>query len=106
MRTPDMMMPQRVILEALEGSTATGAVFAPPTDPVRAAVDDQETLVRNSAGAEVVSATTVLLDLENWVSAGSKVTVWPGMPQQRTAKVITSATFQNAFQSIVQLKLE
>jgi len=105
MRIPSRLMSHKVTLQAFTGSTPIGESYADPVK-VRASVEDVNEIVTNSQGQEVVSSTRVFLDLENWVPAGSLVTVWAGMPQERTAKVITAATFQNAYLGNVELRLE
>jgi hypothetical protein len=100
-----MLMPHKVTLEKYAGASPVGDVYADPVT-VRASVEDVNELVTNSDGQEVVSSTRVFIDPENWVPAGSRVTVWVGAPQERTAKVITAATFQNAFLGNVELRLE
>lgn len=104
-RIPDMLMTHHVTLQRFVGSTPVGDTFADPVT-VRASVEDVNELVIDGNGQEVVSSTKVFLDVENWVPAGSLVTVWAGQPQERTAKVITAATFQNNVLANVELRLE
>ena len=60
-----------------------------------AEVIDKQTLVRDSNGAEVVSSSQVSLPLPASVPVGSLVTVWPGLPQQREARVLASSLNPN-----------
>ena len=56
-----------------------------------AEVIDTQTLVRDKDGREVVSSTRVTLPLPQHVPLGSLVTVWPGMPQEREARVLAAS---------------
>lgn len=105
MRIPDMMMPHKVDIQAKTGTTATGTKWAAVVT-VRASIEDNQELVRDQAGNEVVSSTTVFVDPENVVPAGSKVTVWKGLPNQRTAVVLAVAAPSNRYLSHVKLRLE
>lgn len=105
MRIPNALMPHKVTVQPLNGSTPTGAVFGDPVT-VRAYVEDKTELVTTGQSQEVISSATVFLDPENYVGDGSKVTIWLGTPRQRTAKVLTSQFLDNKFLSNVQLLLE
>ena len=56
-----------------------------------AEVIDIQTLVRDKDGREVVSSTRVTLPLPQHVPLGSLVTVWPGIPQEREARVLAAS---------------
>ena len=56
-----------------------------------AEVVDTQTLVRDKDGREVVSSTRVTLPLPQHVPLGSLVTVWPGIPQEREARVLAAS---------------
>ena len=60
-----------------------------------AEVIDIQTLVRDKDGREVVSSTRVTLPLPQHVPLGSLVTVWPGMPQEREARVLAASLNPN-----------
>ena len=60
-----------------------------------AEVVDTQTLVRDKDGREVVSSTRVTLPLPQHVPLGSLVTVWPGMPQEREARVLAASLNPN-----------
>ncbi len=60
-----------------------------------AEVKDTQTLVRDRDGREVVSSTQVTLPLPQHVPLGSLVTVWPGMPQEREARVLAASLNPN-----------
>jgi hypothetical protein len=105
MRIPDMLMPHTVDLQAKTGTTATGTKWAAPVT-VRASIEDTQELIRDLLGNEVVSSTTVFVDPENVIPAGSKVTVWKGLPNQRTALVLAVSSPSNTYLSHCKLKLE
>lgn len=77
------------------GGGGFGPTFGPSRD-LAAEVKDEQTLVRDVDGAEVVSNTQVTLPLPAHVPLGSKVTVWPGTPHEREARVLASALNPNA----------
>jgi len=58
---------------------------------VAAEVIDEQTLVRDADGREVVSSTRVTLALPEHVPLRSLVTVWPGQPYEREARVLSAA---------------
>ena len=60
-----------------------------------AEVIDTQTLVRDKDGREVVSSTRVTLPLPQHVPLGSLVTVWPGTPQEREARVLAASLNPN-----------
>lgn len=95
MRLPAMLLPHTITVRILEGSGPYGDVYADPVTWDRANVEDKRKLVRDKTGAETVSETTVLLDPERIVPAGSLVTVWAGTPREREAKVITSGLIEH-----------
>ena len=73
-----------------------------------AEVIDTQTLVRDKDGREVVSSSRVTVPLPQHVPLGSLVTVWPGMPRERTALVLAVAANENAdlLDSYLVLSLE
>lgn len=66
-----------VTIEPYEGSGAYGDIYGPPVT-VRAVVDASRRLVRNEAGTEVVSETTLYAPLSTVAPAGSRVTLADG----------------------------
>ena len=73
-----------------------------------AEVIDTQTLVRDKDGREVVSSTRVTVPLPQHVPLGSLVTVWPGGPSERTARVLAVAANPNGdpLDAYVVLSLE
>jgi hypothetical protein len=86
---PARFTPHEVTIRALTGSGGMGRTYADPAT-VAAFVKDEVRMVRNSTGAEVVSSSTVTLGFDVQAPPGSLVTVWPGLPGQREAEVISS----------------
>lgn len=62
---------------------------------VTAEVKDEQRLVRNSAGAEVVSSSSVTVPISEHVPVGSLVTVWPGTSREREAEVLAVGANEN-----------
>ncbi|WP_104128231.1 hypothetical protein [Cryobacterium sp. Y57] len=62
---------------------------------VRGEVKDEQRLVRNSAGAEVVSSSSVTVPIGEHVPVGSLVTVWPGTSRERAAEVLAVGVDEN-----------
>ena len=62
---------------------------------VKAEVKDEQRLVRNSAGAEVVSSSSVTVPIAEHVPVGSLVTVWPGTSRAREAEVLAVSADEN-----------
>lgn len=81
------------VRDAQPGGGLGGGFGAPRTLP--AEVLDKQTLVRDASGAEVVSSAQVSLPLPEHVPVGSLVTVWPGLPQAREARVLSAAINPN-----------
>lgn len=86
------LLPHRnlVVIEALQGAGPDGDMFAAAKTLDRAYIEDGVHLVRDRTGAQVTSSTTVYVRLADWAPAGSRVTVWAGMPAERTSTVITA----------------
>lgn len=81
------------IRDALPAGGMGGGFAAART--LAAEVIDTQTLVRDKDGREVVSSTRVTLPLPQHVPLGSLVTVWPGMPQEREARVLAASLSPN-----------
>ena len=79
-----------------------------PGRTVRAEVKDEQQLVRDSGGQEVVSSAQVTVPLDDQVRLGALVTVWPGRPQEREAEVLAVARNENPppLQSFLLLSLK
>lgn len=82
--------PHTVSVRNRTGGGGMGSTYGPPRT-LAAEVIDEQTLVRDSDGREVVSSTRVTLALPEHVPLGSLVTVWPGQPYQREARVLSAA---------------
>ena len=94
------------IRDALPAGGMGGGFAAART--LAAEVIDTQTLVRDKDGREVVSSTRVTVPLPQHVPLGSLVTVWSGMPRERTALVLAVAANENAdlLDSYLVLSLE
>lgn len=69
-----------------------------PTSPRRtlaAEVRDEQRIVRDKDAAEVVSNTNVTVHLNAAVPLESRVTVWAGMPEERSSRVIAVRRDEN-----------
>jgi hypothetical protein len=86
--------PHTVVVRDALGAGGMGDGYGPPRT-VAAEVKDQQTLVRDRDGREVVSSTQVTLSLPEHVPVGSLVTVWAGRPAQREARVLAVAVREN-----------
>ena len=86
--------PHAVTVRDLTGSGGMGATYGPPRT-LAAEVRDEQTMVRDVDGREVVSSTRVTLPLPEHVPLGSLVTVWAGQPYEREAKVLAAAVNAN-----------
>lgn len=62
---------------------------------VHAFVVDEQKVIRNPAGEEVVSNTQVSVDIDETIPVGSLVTVWVGDPSEREAKVEAITTLRH-----------
>lgn len=86
--------PHVVSIRDLSGSGGMGDAYAAPRT-VAAEVLDEQTLVRDADGREVVSSTRVTLPLPEHVPLGSLVTVWAGQDNEREARVLSAAVSPN-----------
>jgi hypothetical protein len=82
--------PHQIRIRDLTGSGGMGSTYGPPRT-VAAEVIDEQTLVRDADGREVISSTRVTLALPEHVPLGSLVTVWPGQPYEREARALSTA---------------
>lgn len=86
--------PHTVQVRDAQAGGGLGGGFG-PVRTLAAEVLDKQTMVRDASGAEVVSTSQVSLPLPEHVPVGSLVTVWPGLPQQREARVLAAALNPN-----------
>lgn len=86
--------PHRVTVRELLPPTGMGGGFADPRE-ITAEVRDEQRLVRDADGNEVVSSTIVTVHLGEHVPAGSLVTVWPGTANERDATVLAVGRDEN-----------
>ena len=87
--------PHAVSARAYRGSGGRGPRYDDAV-PLRAEVLDKRELIRNAAGAEVVSSTRVTVPIDADVPIGSLVTVWAGRPNAREAEVLQVGIDENA----------
>lgn len=92
-RLPARMMPFRgaVRYEPKLGEGAYGPKFGDPVTPERAAVDEKQKLVRLADGTTAISSARIALDPEHEMALGSRVTLHPDTPRERTTTVIVAA---------------
>lgn len=86
--------PHTVSVRDRLGSGSVGARHGDPRS-VPAEVLDEQQLVRDRDGQEVVSSTRVTVPLDANVPVGSLVTVWQGTSAQREAEVLSVARDDN-----------
>ncbi|WHP18834.1 hypothetical protein [Cellulomonas sp. ES6] len=86
--------PHSVSIRDRAAAGGMGSTYGPPRT-VSAEVIDEQTIVRDADGREVVSSTRVTLALPEHVPLGSLVTVWPGQPYEREARVLSAAVSPN-----------
>lgn len=87
--------PHRVRIGVRLPSAGGGPRWEDPGDPVAAEVKDEQRIVRNRDGDEVVSNTQVYVPLATVCPIGSRVTVWEGQQGERTAEVLAVARHDN-----------
>ena len=88
-------LPHTVSVRALTSSGGMGSTYAAAAT-FAAEVRDEQRIVRNSAGAEVVSSSQVTVPLDPMVPLGSLVTVWPGTSREREAEVLAVSANDNS----------
>ena len=67
---------------------------------VKAEVKDEQRLIRNADGREIVSSSSVTVPISEHVPVGSLVTVWPGGPRERQAEVLAVGTDENGLDDL------
>jgi hypothetical protein len=85
----DFFYPHKVSIKNARGMGYTDA------REVRAEVKDEQRLVRNADGNEVVSSSSVTVPVSELVPVGSLVTVWPDKPREREAEVLAVGVDDN-----------
>ncbi len=90
----DFFFPHSVTIVEPGGRTSVG-VKPGQTHTRRAEVKDEQQLVLDDQGHEVVSNTQVTIPLEHACPLGSEVTVWEGTPRKRTSTVLAIGTNDN-----------
>lgn len=79
--------PHRIMVRDYKGRTGTGQSWGEARE-LPAEVNDEQKLVRDASGAEVVSSTQVTVPLGSNVAVQSYVNAWPDVVPQREAEVI------------------
>ncbi|WP_439662856.1 hypothetical protein ACSHWB_16240 [Lentzea sp. HUAS TT2] len=95
MHIPAVLPPHTVTVRPYLGTGAYGDVWGDPVVVREVFVEDRRRLVRNQSGEEVVSESTVRTRPGVRIPVGSKVTVWQGTSLERTARVITTNSFDH-----------
>lgn len=85
MRLPKSWTPHSVGVEPYVGESANGAVFSGRRTVEDVYVKDQQEVVVDGTGAEVLSRASVRFNLDDLPPIGSKVTVWEGTPTEYSA---------------------
>lgn len=103
MRIPDSVLEHRVDVERRQ---PVGGSYGPRFDAlvagVHALVVDKAELVidqrqeSDTYGTQITASTQVLLQPEDYVGPGSRVTVWKGTPQERRLQVVAAAFLQHS----------
>jgi hypothetical protein len=98
MRIPDELLEARVDVEPrLEVPQPDGDLYGALQADVHAIVVDRSKLVidervdAETHGAEVLAETHVLVQPENFITPGSRVTVHKGTPRERTLQCVATA---------------
>lgn len=94
MQIPAELLPHTVTVRPFQGTGPYGDVFGEATVH-QAFVDDRRRLVVSASGEEVISETTVHTDPDVASPPGSRITVWAGTPNERTARVITASRYEH-----------
>lgn len=100
MRIPERYLPHRITVEAID-PLGGGSKWATPKINVHALVVDKETQVvdarpdSETRGQVIMSSTQIVLQPEEWIPPGSRVTVWAGKPQEKKMIVVTTGYFEH-----------
>jgi hypothetical protein len=94
MSVPDRFLQHTVSVRDRVAGGSMGGGHASARD-VSAFVVDEQKVVHDPNGEEIVSNTQVSVDIDETVPVGSLVTVWPGDPSEREAKVVAITTLRH-----------
>ena len=99
--------PHAVSVRRKQAAGGMGATYAAP-EVLAAEVRDEQSIVRDRDGREVVSSSKVTLPLPVDVPLESLVTVWPGTSREREAMVLAveSNPNEDALDAYLVLSLE
>jgi hypothetical protein len=92
---PTVLLPHPITVRPYIGTGPYGDMYGDPIVIRRTYVEDRRRLVRSTDGDELISETTVHTRPGEHIPVGSKVTVWQGMPHERTAVVITANRYHH-----------
>ena len=98
MRIPDSLLEHRVDVEPLlDVPQPGGSPFGAKLPDVHALVVDRAELVidervdSDTHGQEILAETHVLIQPEDYIVPGSRVTIWKGTPRERVLHVVKTA---------------
>lgn len=94
-RLPDKLLEHPVVIRpALQIPASNGAKYGAAVNRM-SITNDKATKVtdqrEDTKGEEVIASSIVLVQPEHYVRPGSLVTVWPGMPYERTGEVVATS---------------
>ena len=87
--------PHKINVRTARRAGGMGAGHNAERPAVPAEVRDEQRLVRNLDGQEVVSSTQVTVPLSEEIPVGSLVTLWPNTSSQREAEVLAVGRDEN-----------
>lgn len=100
MRLPTDWTPHAVLIDPYGGEGANGPVFGEqvilsPETGNGVYTEDVQEVITDSSGREVVSSGRVHCSFEDAPLSGSRITVWPGRPFERTSIAIKVSRFEH-----------
>lgn len=93
-RLPDYFTPHTVHVRDRVAGGGMGSTYG-TSRPVESFTADEQKLVRDSAGSEVVSTSQVTVNFDEQIPLGSLVTIWPGETGTREAAVLAIGRFKH-----------
>lgn len=95
MRIPKKLMPHTVTVTPFTGAGTYGDTWGTAFTIKRAYVEETQQVIVSELGEQEPSSGFVIIDPAWQIPAQSTITIWPGAPNERTARVMKISRYDH-----------